>query len=55
MSHGTDDKMISVSEARSAKQYLSAYNQNIDYNEYKDGHTINNEMLNDFIQWLNSF
>jgi predicted esterase len=40
MSHGTDDKMISVSEARSAKQYLSVYSQNIDYNEYKDGHTI---------------
>lgn len=52
MSHGTNDPVLSVDYARSAKQFLEAKGIHPEYHEYPDVHTINQNMLVDLIAWL---
>lgn len=52
ISHGTGDNVIPVTAARSAKEYLESTGLNPHYEEYTDGHTINQAMLNDLVDWL---
>ncbi len=54
IAHGTQDQMISVNDARDAKTVLTAHKVNLSYHEYNVGHTIDREMLADFIKWLDT-
>ncbi|EOQ96276.1 serine hydrolase [Leptospira wolbachii serovar Codice str. CDC] len=52
ISHGTNDRVLSVDYARSVKGYLESIGVHPHYQEYEEGHSINREMLKDLIQWL---
>lgn len=52
ISHGTNDRVLSVEYARSVKGYLESIGNHPHYKEYEEGHSINREMLKDLIQWL---
>jgi phospholipase/carboxylesterase len=52
ISHGTNDGVIPVTEARNANTYLKQLGINATYKEYSEGHTISNEMFNDMLLWL---
>ncbi|TGM52552.1 alpha/beta hydrolase [Leptospira vanthielii] len=52
ISHGTNDRVLSVEFARSVKGYLESIGVHPHYQEYEEGHSINREMLKDLIQWL---
>lgn len=52
ISHGTNDRVLSVDYARSVKGFLESIGVNPHYQEYEEGHSINREMLKDLIQWL---
>ncbi|EKJ88257.1 phospholipase/carboxylesterase [Leptospira meyeri] len=52
ISHGTNDRVLSVEYARSVKGYLESIGLHPRYQEYEEGHSINREMLKDLIQWL---
>ncbi|TGK50384.1 esterase [Leptospira kanakyensis] len=52
ISHGNNDRVLSVEYARSVKQYLESIGIRPHYREYPEGHSINREMLKDLIQWL---
>lgn len=52
ISHGTNDRVLSVEYARSVKEYLESIGNHPHYKEYEEGHSINREMLKDLIQWL---
>ncbi|TGL86555.1 esterase [Leptospira congkakensis] len=52
ISHGTNDRVLSVEYARSVKTYLETLGIHPHYKEYEEGHSINREMLKDLIQWL---
>ncbi|MCW7488438.1 alpha/beta hydrolase [Leptospira meyeri] len=52
ISHGTNDRVLSVEYARSVKGYLESIGLHPHYQEYEEGHSINREMLKDLIQWL---
>lgn len=53
ISHGTNDNTLSIDYARTGLTFLKTLNINPVYKEYAEGHTINNEMLADLINWLN--
>lgn len=52
ISHGINDPVIPVSMAQKTKEMLSLSNAQIDYREYPMAHQINEECLNDAVQWL---
>lgn len=52
ISHGRNDRVLSVEYARSVKGYLESIGIHPHYKEYEEGHSINREMLKDLIQWL---
>ncbi|MBM9548258.1 esterase [Leptospira sp. 201903074] len=52
ISHGINDRVLSVEYARSVKGYLESIGVHPHYQEYEEGHSINREMLKDLIQWL---
>ena len=52
ISHGVNDGVLPVHYAREAKSFLHQLNLNPVYNEYPAGHTINNEMFHDLVNWL---
>lgn len=52
ISHGSNDRVLSVEYARSVKRYLESIGILPQYHEYEEGHSINREMLKDLIQWL---
>ena len=54
ISHGTNDGVLTVQYAREAKVLLKQLNLNPEYHEYPAGHTINNEMFQDLLNWLNT-
>ncbi|MES2141047.1 MAG: esterase [Bacteroidota bacterium] len=54
ISHGTNDQMLGIHYARESATYLKALNINTSYKEYAEGHGINNAMLSDMVNWLNS-
>ncbi len=53
ISHGTNDKVLAVQQARDANLYLAKMGVYATYKEYIDGHTINREMFGDLVDWLN--
>lgn len=53
ISHGTKDLVLNSQYAIDAKDYLISIGIAPNYHEYDAGHTINDAMLNDLIQWLN--
>lgn len=53
ISHGTNDKVLAVQQARDANLYLAKMGVYATYKEYMDGHTINREMFGDLVDWLN--
>ncbi|MEO6903518.1 MAG: alpha/beta hydrolase-fold protein [Bacteroidia bacterium] len=53
ITHGTNDPILGINYAREALSYLKSKGIDPTYNEYKEVHTINNQMLNDLITWLN--
>ncbi len=52
ISHGTNDPVLNIQNARDAVNYLKTSGLNPSYKEYNEGHTISNEMLNDLVSWL---
>lgn len=52
ISHGTNDNVINVSEARQAHAYLKQLGLNPTYKEYPEPHTISNAMFVDMLMWL---
>lgn len=53
MSHGTNDPILNISQARSCVQFLKENNLNPEYHEYSEQHTISNAMFQDMLKWLN--
>lgn len=53
ISHGTNDNILGINYAREALSYLKSKGIDPVYIEYKEVHTITNQMLNDLITWLN--
>lgn len=52
ISHGTNDNVLSISNAREANSYLKQVGINATYKEYPEVHTISNAMFNDMLIWL---
>lgn len=52
ISHGTNDNVISVNDAREANSYLKQLGLNTTYKEYPEAHNISKAMLTDLITWL---
>jgi phospholipase/carboxylesterase len=53
ISHGTNDKVLKISNARDAKSYLEKLGIHPAYKEYAAVHEINRDMLGDLVGWLN--
>jgi len=52
ISHGTQDQILNIQDARTSNSYLKSLNLNPTYKEYVEGHGINEEMLFDLVKWL---
>ena len=52
ISHGTNDPVLNLQDARDAVAYLKTLKLNPTYKEYIAGHAINEEMLTDVKNWL---
>ena len=53
-SHGIIDPIIPVDWARtSIKKYIKKDNKDFIYNEYNEGHTLSENNLIDFLNWIN--
>jgi phospholipase/carboxylesterase len=52
VSHGTNDNIIPVSEARASVAYLKTLGISPLFKEYPEVHTISTEMFNDMLMWL---
>jgi phospholipase/carboxylesterase len=52
MVHGTEDKVLTIEDARTVKSFLEKHNFPLEYHEYPMPHTINRETLNNIIRWL---
>jgi phospholipase/carboxylesterase len=52
ISHGTQDKTLTVEYARQSLAYLRTLNIVPFYKEYPEGHGINGEMFSDLVSWL---
>ncbi len=53
IAHGTKDFVIGVDQARRAYNFLKSHGLKVRYEEYENaGHEIHQEMLLDFIRWL---
>lgn len=52
ISHGTQDQVLTVEYARTAKTYLKELGLNPEYHEYPAPHTISQEMFTDLLKWL---
>ena len=54
ISHGISDGVLTIQYVREAATFLELLNLNPSYQEYPAGHTINDEMFRDLVNWLNS-
>jgi len=54
ISHGTQDNVLGIHYAKESVAYLKGLGINPAFKEYSEGHGINNDMLNDLVNWLNS-
>jgi phospholipase/carboxylesterase len=52
VSHGTNDNIIPVNEARASVAYLKTLGITPLFKEYPEAHTISNAMFADMLQWL---
>jgi len=52
VSHGSNDGIINISEAREAVTYIKTLGLTPTYKEYPEAHTISAAMLADMLQWL---
>ena len=52
ISHGTDDAMISVEDARRARRFLEEEGYAPEYREYEMGHEISQDVLRDLKLWI---
>ena len=52
VAHGTQDQMVSVDTAHSAKSFLEGNGYSPDFHIYGMGHEISNDVLNDLIPWI---
>jgi phospholipase/carboxylesterase len=52
ISHGTNDGVLQINNAREANTYLKQLGVNASYHEYPEAHTISNAMFNDLLIWL---
>ena len=52
ISHGTNDNVLAINNAREANTYLKQLGINATYKEYPEPHTISNAMFNDLLIWL---
>lgn len=52
LGHGTQDDVIPISYARSARQLLETLPVDLTYREYRMPHTISPETLRDMLAWL---
>jgi phospholipase/carboxylesterase len=50
--HGTEDKVLTVEDARTVKSFLEKHNFPLEYHEFLMPHTINHEALNKMVKWL---
>lgn len=52
IAHGTQDPVIGIESSRRAKDLLSRTKADVTYKEYEFPHTMSEESVNDFSQWL---
>ena len=52
MGNGKQDDIITLPFAQKTRDELFSLNIDLNYNEYDAGHTIANECLNDFLNWI---
>lgn len=52
ISHGTEDPLISISEAQQAKEKIESLGITPEYHEYQAKHEINQAMFTDYLKWL---
>ena len=52
ITHGTKDNVLVIDYARESYAYLKELGLNLTYQEYDEGHTINNAMFTDMLEWL---
>jgi len=52
VSHGTNDPVLSIQQARESVTYLRGLGLNPVYKEYPAVHTISADMLNDLLSWI---
>lgn len=52
VSHGLHDDKLGIHFARNAQSLISGLALPLQYHEYPAGHVLNNEMQQDFCQWL---
>ncbi len=53
VSHGIYDEVIPIQLARKTPEYLDNMNLKYKYKEYEMGHEVNQECLNDFLEFFN--
>ena len=51
VSHGSFDEVIPIESGTKIDKFYQNTPVNLDYNEYRMGHEINQECLNDIVQW----
>ena len=52
ISHGTNDGVLPINNAREANTYLKQLGVNASYHEYPEAHTISAAMLADMLLWF---
>ena len=52
IAHGTEDTMIPVDRGRDARDFLLAEGYAPVYHEYRMGHQVSQEVLDDLVPWI---
>ena len=52
VAHGNSDMMISVNDARKAREFLENEGYSPEYHEYPMGHEISQAVIDDMVVWL---
>ena len=53
LSHGINDLVVSITDARQMKEKLLKRGYKIDYKEYQLEHSIDQSVVDDVLNWLN--
>jgi phospholipase/carboxylesterase len=54
VAHGTNDNTLSVEYARDARSYLESLGVQLSYHEYDLGHQVNEQVIKDLNDWLDT-